>query len=151
MINSRLASDLDPEAAIVHNAHIFAATRKGIELLTTSTYRDFEAQTALWNIGRVTHLERRTVTNAQAGHSWHNFRCAWDVVPLINGKAVWDERDPVWKEVIALGKTAGAEAGADWPLFKDLPHFQFRPHLDGIPIALDVALKRWQSNGTIFT
>jgi len=39
---------------------------------------------------------------------------AWDVVPLVGGKCVWDEKNPLWKDVIGFGKQAGAQAGADW-------------------------------------
>lgn len=151
IINSRLISDLDPQAAIICNAHIFACHRAGIELIVTSTYRNHEAQDALYAIGRTTDKERRKVTNAKAGQSFHNYKCAWDVVPLVLGKPVWDERDPLWKEVVKLGKEAGAEAGADWPMFKDLPHFQVRPTIHGLHINLDEAANRWKEHGTIFT
>jgi len=151
LINSRLIADLDPEAAIVCNAHVLACHRVGIELLVTSTYRNYEAQEALYAIGRTVQPERRHVTNARAGQSWHNFRVAWDVVPLVGGKAVWDERDPLWKDVVKLGKECGAEAGADWPAFKDLPHFQSLPKLPVGVLSLAEARNRFDTHGTIFT
>ena len=52
MINSRSLSDLDPEAEAVAEAHISACLEEGIELLITSTYRDYESQDALYAIGR---------------------------------------------------------------------------------------------------
>lgn len=151
MINSRLITDLDPDAAIICNAHVLACRDQGIELIVTSTWRDHEAQAQLYAIGRTIHKERRAVTKAKAGQSWHQYRCAWDVVPIVAGKPVWDERDPLWKEVVKLGKEAGAEAGADWPTFKDLPHFQYRPTIQGLHINLDDAATRWKEHGTIFT
>jgi len=151
MINSRNMSDLDIAARVICAHHVAACRLAGIELLITSTYRDFDAQDALYAVGRTIQTERRPVTNAKSGHSWHNFRCAWDVVPLVLGKPIWDERNPLWKEVVDLGKKAGAEAGADWPTFKDLPHFQYRPTVEGLHLSLDEAMSRWTSSGTIFT
>ncbi len=149
MINSRLISDLDPDAAFVCNAHVLACHRIGIELLITSTWRDHIAQDALYAIGRTVELKRKPVTNAQGWHSWHNYRCAWDVVPLVRGKAVWES--PLWREVIAAGKEAGAEAGADWVNFPDRPHFQLRPMVHTLHISLDEAKNRFTQHGTIFT
>jgi peptidoglycan L-alanyl-D-glutamate endopeptidase CwlK len=150
MKNSRLIGDLDPEARAVCTAHLASCHLIGIELIVTSTWRDADAQTALFAIGRTVETERRAVTNAKAWRSWHQYKCAYDVVPVVSGKPVWDERDPAWKEVVRLGKLAGAEAGADWPTFKDLPHFQVRPAASGKLIELAEAQVRFQSSGTIF-
>ena len=89
MMNSRKINDLDPEAAVICNQQLALCHEKGIELIVTSTWRDFEAQAALYEIGRSVQTERRVVTNARAGQSWHNFKCAWDVVPVVSGKPVW--------------------------------------------------------------
>ena len=151
MINSRNLEDLDPFARTVCNQHLANCHAKGIELIVTSTWRDFESQDALYTIGRsLDSANRRPVTQAKGGQSWHNFKCAWDVVPVLHGKPVWDERDPLWKEVIMAGKDAGAEAGADWPLFKDMCHFEVRPTVEGLRINLDEARARFVQNGSIF-
>ena len=146
MINSRSLDDLDPEAREVATAHIAACHGEGIEIIITSTYRDYESQNQLYAIGRNGDT-RKVVTNAPAGHSWHNFKCAWDVVPVISGKAVWDATDPMWKRVVELGKSVGAEAGAEWMSFPDLPHFQVRP----ANLQLADARTRFDATGTIFT
>lgn len=151
MINSRSLADLDPYVREICNNHLALCTAAGIELIVTSTYRDFEAQDALYAIGRTKELTRRRVTNAQAGESWHNFRAAYDVVPIVGGKAVWNASDPLWVEVVRHGKAAGAEAGADWPIKKrDLPHFQVRPTVHGLHITTDEALDRFKKHGTVF-
>lgn len=150
MINSRSLDHLDPDARTVCMQHIIDCRSQGIEILVTSTWRDFEAQDALYAIGRTVHPERRVVTKARAGQSWHNYKCAWDVVPIVSGKAIWDENDPLWKEVVTIGKACGAEAGADWPLFKDLPHFQFLPKVGTASIDLKEAAERWALHGTVF-
>lgn len=151
MINSRKIEDLEPAVQVVCRDHIRRCRDVGIELLVTSTYRDYEAQDTLYRIGRTIEPYRRPVTNARPGHSWHNFRCAYDVVPLMYGKPVWDDKDRLWLEVVMAGKEAGAEAGADWPLFKDLPHFQVRPRASDKHIDLAEARIRWEDKGTIFT
>lgn len=149
MINSRDINDLSTEARIVCLNHVADCLQAGIKLTITSTYRDADAQTDLYAVGRTKYLERRTVTNAKAWQSWHNFRCAWDVVPIIGGKAVWE--DPVlWKDIIRIGEAVGAEAGAKWESFPDKPHFQVRPFVHGLHINLDEARQRFQSFGTIF-
>lgn len=151
MINSRDIQHLDPEARNICLKHVIACRNQGIEIIVTSTWRDFEAQDDLYAIGRTKERQRRAVTNAKGGRSWHNYKCAWDVVPVVAGKPVWDSGDPIWKEVVRLGKEVGAEAGADWRSFPDLPHFQFLPKASGKPITLDIAESRFKEHGTVFT
>ena len=146
MINSRSLGYLAEAARQVCQSHISVCAAGGIELLVTSTWRDSEAQDALYAIGRTVQPERRTVTNARGGHSWHNFQCAWDVVPIVGGKCIWDSSDPLWMEVIRIGKSVGAESGAEWKSFPDLPHFQFIPK----PLTLAQAQERFRDTGSIF-
>ncbi len=151
MINSRKIDDLDPAARLVCQRHIELCRLNGIELLVTSTYRDYPAQDELYAIGRTKDLDRKPVTKAMAGKSFHNYRCAWDVVPIVAGKPVWKANDALWLQVIHYGKEAGAEAGAEWKTFKDLPHFQLVPKVDNLPITLAIARARFDASGTIFT
>ena len=122
MINSRNLDDLVPPAKQRAEAFIAAAKAKGIDLLVTSTYRDNESQNALYAQGRTT--PGNVVTKAKAGQSWHNWRCALDVVPLVNGKAIWDDQ-AMWKQVGEIGKSCGLEWAGDWVTFKEFPHFQY--------------------------
>lgn len=123
MINSRKLEDLLPQVRTRVEAFIKAADTEGIDLLVTSTYRDNASQDALYAQGRT--QPGRIVTNARAGQSFHNYRCAVDVVPIRNGKAIWDVKDPVWQRVGALGKAAGLEWAGDWKRFREFPHFQY--------------------------
>ena len=123
MINSRSLDELIPAAKERVEKFLSLCKENGIDLLVTSTYRDAESQQALYNQGRTT--EGKIVTNAKPGDSWHNWRCAVDVVPLVNGKAVWDTSNPVWAKVGELGKEAGLEWAGEWKSFKELAHFQF--------------------------
>ena len=98
----------------------------GINLLVTSTYRDNDSQAALYAQGRTT--PGNIVTNAKAGESYHNYRCAVDVVPLVNGKAVWNtsgEDGKLWEKVGEIGEKNGLEWAGRWKSFKEMAHFQY--------------------------
>jgi peptidoglycan L-alanyl-D-glutamate endopeptidase CwlK len=123
MISSRSLDDLLPAAKERVEKFLNSAKAAGIDLLITSTYRDNESQNALYAQGRTTPGKK--VTNAKAGQSWHNYRCAVDVVPVVAGKPRWDVKDEVWQQVGALGKAAGLEWAGDWKKFKEYPHFQY--------------------------
>ena len=123
MINSRNLDDLVPPAKQRAEAFIAAAKAKGIDLLVTSTYRDNESQAALYAQGRTTPGD--VVTNARPGQSWHNYRCALDVVALVNGKPIWNKKDPIWQKIGEIGKSCGLEWAGDWVTFKEFPHFQY--------------------------
>ncbi len=145
MVSSRSLIDLSPEVRKVCEMHVHGCKNAGIELLITSTFRDCEAQDELYQHGRQPADQRKIVTNARGGQSWHNFRTAWDVVPLIGGKCVWDDQ-PLWQRIIQIGKAVGAEAGAEWRTFPDLPHFQYVPK----GLTLIEAMDRFTTHGTVF-
>lgn len=123
MINSRKIEDLLPPVRERVERFIAACKAEGIDILITSTYRDNESQDALYAQGRTKPGVK--VTNARAGQSFHNYRCAVDVVPMKNGKPIWNAKDPVWKDIGRLGKAAGLEWAGDWVRFKEFPHFQY--------------------------
>jgi len=123
MINSRKIEDLLPPVQQRVKAMIDACKAEGIDLLITSTYRDNASQNALYAQGRT--APGKVVTNARAGQSFHNYRCAVDVVPLRNGKPVWDSKDAIWQRIGSIGKAAGLEWAGDWKRFKEFPHFQY--------------------------
>lgn len=123
MINSRSLDDLDPIVKHKASAFVEAAKAKGIDLLVTSTYRDHESQAALYAQGRTAPGD--VVTKAKPGQSWHNWRCALDVVALVNGKPVWSTKDPIWQKIGEIGKSCGLEWAGDWKDFKEFPHFQY--------------------------
>ena len=123
MINSRSLNDLLPPVKSRVEAFIAACKADGIDLLVTSTYRDNASQDALYAQGRT--KPGKIVTNAKAGQSFHNFRCAVDVVPIVAGKPRWDVKDEVWQKIGKLGKAAGLEWAGDWKRFREYPHFQY--------------------------
>jgi peptidoglycan L-alanyl-D-glutamate endopeptidase CwlK len=123
MLNSRSLDDLIPPAKERVERFLSLCKDEGIDLLVTSTYRDHESQNALYEQGRTT--AGKVVTNAKAGDSWHNWRCAVDVVPMVNGKPNWDGLHPVWDQIGKLGEQAGLEWAGRWRTFKELAHFQY--------------------------
>lgn len=125
MIASRSLSDLLPQVSAKAYSLLAMADQEGIPLIVTSTYRDFESQGRLYAQGRA--LPGSIVTRAKPGMSWHNWRRAFDIVPVINGKARWStqgiDRDH-WLKVGAMGQSIGLEWGGNWTTIKDMPHFQ---------------------------
>jgi peptidoglycan L-alanyl-D-glutamate endopeptidase CwlK len=121
MINSRNVADLHPYVQTLAKKFLALAKKEGIDVLVTSTYRDAESQNALYAQGRT--KPGRIVTNAKAGQSWHNYRLAFDVVPIVNGKAMWNDLR-TFKRLGEIGKSVGLEWAGDWKQFKELAHFQ---------------------------
>ena len=122
---SRKLEDLHPMVVERARQLVTLAQVEGIEILVTSTLRTFEEQAELFAIGRT--KPGKKVTNATAGESWHNFGLAFDVVPLVNGKAVWDS--PFWNRIRVLGKQVGLIWNGTFQSFKNKPHFEFHPNL----------------------
>lgn len=127
MITSRALTDLI-EPVRDRATQLLARCRSaGIDLVVTSTYRDLEAQEHLYVQGRV--LPGSVVTWAAAGDSWHNWRRAFDVVPIRNGKPVWSTRGldkEVWLQVGQIGESCGLEWGGNFQRHPDYCHFQDR-------------------------
>lgn len=124
---SRSLEDLHPIVAAKARAHIAACKAEGIDLLVTCTYRDPAEQARLYAQGRT--APGRIVTNARPGQSFHEYRIAYDVVPLRAGKPVWGtagEDGKLWQRVGELGEAQGLEWAGRWPRFREYPHFQFR-------------------------
>lgn len=125
MINSRKLEDLEPRVRELCEKLIAACDLVGIDILITSTYRDNESQNALYAQGRT--LPGNKVTNAKGGQSFHNYRVAFDMVPLINGKPLWDTKGSngeIWKQIGEIGVKLGLEWAGNWKTFKEFPHFQ---------------------------
>lgn len=126
MVNSRNLSDLLPIVRVKVQQFIDKCHEAGIDLLITSSFRDMESQAALYAQGRT--APGKVVTNAKPGQSFHNFRCAVDVVPLVNGKPVWGttgEDGKLWDKVGAIGEACGLEWAKRWKSFPELAHFQY--------------------------
>ncbi|MES2787662.1 MAG: M15 family metallopeptidase [Pseudomonadota bacterium] len=122
MINSRNIDDLLPIVAAKARAFVTACKAQGIDVLITSTLRDGEAQAALYAQGRT--KPGRIVTNAKAGQSWHNHACAFDFVPVVNGKAMWDDAR-TFDRCGEIAESVGLEWAGRWTKFKEAAHCQY--------------------------
>jgi peptidoglycan L-alanyl-D-glutamate endopeptidase CwlK len=121
MINSRKIEDLHPRVAEKCRQFIAQCKVADIDVIITSTYRDDESQNALYAIGRT--VPGKKVTNVEGGYSFHNYRVAFDFVPIVNGKAVWN--DPtLWNRCGNIAEQLGLEWGGAWESFPDKPHCQ---------------------------
>lgn len=138
MLNSRKIEDLHPHVQKLCHKFMEQCQAAGIEVLITSTYRDNESQAELYAQGRT--KPGHIVTNAKPGQSWHNWRVAFDVVPLRHGKPVWStagngiDNDPtdddtddleLWQRIGEIGRFVGLEWAGDWKTFREFPHFQY--------------------------
>lgn len=122
MINSRSLDDLLPPVRARAAKFIAACALQHIDVLITSTYRDNESQAALFAKGRT--APGQVVTNAKAGQSFHNYRCAFDFVPLVNGKAMWADT-ALFERCGVIAEQCGLEWAGRWKSFKELAHCQF--------------------------
>ena len=69
------------------------------------------------------------VTNAAPGESWHNYAVAWDAVPIVGGKPVWNFEDnkEAWLLYGECVRKVGMDWAGDWINFKEMPHAQLYP------------------------
>lgn len=123
MINSRNISDLNPKVSILCKKFIDTCKAAGIDILITSTYRDFESQNALYAQGRT--AAGKIVTNAKAGQSFHNYKVAFDFVPIVNGKAVWNDV-ALFNVCGVIAEQCGLEWAGRWKgKMREMAHCQF--------------------------
>lgn len=122
MINSRKLEDLHPKVKTLCENFIKACDKQGIDVIITSTYRDAESQNALYAQGRT--APGKIVTNAKAGQSFHNWRVAFDFVPVVNGKAQWNDV-ATFNKCGQIAENLGLEWAGRWTKFKELAHCQY--------------------------
>ena len=122
MINSRDIADLHPRVQPLAHAFIAKCTENGIDVLITSTYRDAESQAALYAQGRTAPGVK--VTNARPGQSYHNWRCAFDFVPIVSGKAQWNDTS-LFLRCGQIAESVGLEWAGRWKSFTELAHCQY--------------------------
>ncbi|MCO5254221.1 MAG: M15 family metallopeptidase [Bacteroidetes bacterium] len=121
MTETRIAN-LHPKIRGIARTFVNRAEKElGIKVRITDGYRSIEEQNKLYAQGRTT--PGSIVTNAQGGSSYHNYALAFDVVPIENGIAVWNNNNH-WNKLGQLGKSLGLEWGGDFKSILDKPHFQ---------------------------
>lgn len=123
MINSRKIEDLHPKVQVLAKKFIEECDKAGIDVLIYSTYRDAASQDALYAQGRT--KPGKIVTNARAGQSFHNWRCAFDFVPVVNGKARWDDKN-AYATCGNIAESIGLEWAGRWTgKLRETAHCQF--------------------------
>lgn len=123
MIDSRDIKDLLPQVQDLCNKFIAKCQEEGIKVIITSTYRDNEKQTQLYNQGRNGN-PGKVVTNAKAGQSMHNYRIAFDFCPIVDGKPAWQDT-LLFIKAGKIGVSLGLTWGGNFKSIKDMPHFEY--------------------------
>lgn len=134
----RLLSELTPTVQRMAEAALAECKANGLGVLVTCTYRSGAEQDALYAQGRTKPGPK--VTNARAGQSFHQYRVALDLYPLVAGKPDFSGKAPEWHEIAAIFKKHGFEWAYEWKRFKEMPHFQYT---GGHPLAY------FQNGGTV--
>jgi peptidoglycan L-alanyl-D-glutamate endopeptidase CwlK len=129
MINSRDINELAPTVQVMARKFIQGCKDAGIDVIITSTYRDHASQNALYAQGRT--APGKKVTNAKGGQSFHNWRVAFDFVPVVNGKAQWNDLK-LFKKCGEIAESVGLEWAGRWKSFVEYAHCQYT---DGLTLA----------------
>lgn len=123
MINSRKLDDLHPRVKALAEAFVKRCDEAGYDILIYSTYRDIEAQNAIYAQGRT--AKGSIVTNAKGGQSFHNYRVAFDWVPISGGKARWND-SVAYAKCGKIAEEVGLEWAGRWTgKLKETAHCQF--------------------------
>jgi peptidoglycan L-alanyl-D-glutamate endopeptidase CwlK len=141
---SRRIEDLHPDLQPLAVRFVERCAERLVDVLITCTWRSDEEQDALYTIGRT--VPGRRVTNARGGQSKHNGTRfengvgwvrearAFDAVPLLHGKPIWEDprdADTDWTNDFGwrvMGEVA-EEVGLVWygrpgAKSREAPHFQ---------------------------
>lgn len=113
---------LKPKVRELAEKLINECKRQGHQITITQTLRTIEEQDALYAQGRT--KPGNIVTKAKGGYSLHNFGVAFDICPIVNGKAAWSDTT-LFRKIGEIGVKFGLEWGGTWTSFPDLPHFQY--------------------------
>ena len=139
--------DLRPKTKKLCELWIEECRKNGINLVVTQTFRSTELQEAYYSQGRelleivnlkrkkvgldkITEKENKIVTKAAPGKSPHNWKMAWDFVPLVDGKPAWNRLD-LFDKAGAIARKMNyqgysLEWGGDFKTIKDKPHIQLK-------------------------
>jgi len=122
MINSRKIDDLHPIVASKCRDFINKCDLEGIDVIIISTYRDLESQAQIYAQGRT--KPGKIVTKAKPGESYHNYKVAFDFVPIIYGKAQWNNTE-LFEKCGKIAESCGLEWAGRWKKFKEMAHCQY--------------------------
>ena len=152
---SKHLETLSPEMKMRMNEVVRICAQEGVEILVYCGLRTMEEQAKLYrqsrgsgeiNHKRQSYIDRdlpflaevldsigpqagelgKHVTKAGPGESWHQYRQAADCVPLIGGKAIWDDTHPAWEIYGFAARYCGLTWAGDWKSFREMPHVQLQ-------------------------
>lgn len=136
---TRDTKELNPLVKVMLDVALTKIKKKNINPLIVETYRPKDRQYYLYGKGRTyATCVGAGVPKAKAKkyakpneskvtwtlNSIHIKRCAVDLIPQRNGKAIWNSNDSETKQIISIMQSVGFEAGANWKSSPDSPHFQ---------------------------
>jgi peptidoglycan L-alanyl-D-glutamate endopeptidase CwlK len=89
----------------------------------------------------------RHKTKAGPGESWHQYAMAEDCVPIVGGKALWNDDAEEWQVYGAIVRSLGLTWAGDWTGFREYPHCQLHPTSSPLshfkdPIEIESILKQ---------
>lgn len=122
---SRRLEDLHPDIQYLAAKHIVLCHAEGIELLIYCTFREPKEQEELYAIGRTKPGRKVTWTRKSKHNETMDGKpaaMAYDCVPIVKGKAVWDNQE-LYRKVAEIGESLGLTWGGRWK-GKDSPHFE---------------------------
>ena len=148
---SRNLDDLDHPFRGKARKFIILCEQAGLEVLIYCTARGLEEQSILYRQSRtLSEIKAKAkeladvygrsdlakilldvgpqngphVTNAGPGQSLHNYGLAFDGVPIIHGKPIWDTESPLWRLYGDIAEMAGMDWSGSWIRFTEYPHCQ---------------------------
>ncbi len=108
---------LHPYMAVLGNKLLEKCKEKGIDVRIAETYRTRTKQAEYYGMGP-------GFTASAAGQSKHQFGLAMDVVPFVNGAAVWDNK-VLFDKIGKIGEELGFRWGGRWKKPYDPGHFEW--------------------------
>lgn len=138
--STRDINALNPLIQVMLHAALTKIKNNKITPLVVETYRPLERQYYLYGQGRsistcmgagVPGKYARKYARGGNKVTWtlnsiHILRCAVDLIPQRNGKAIWNSNDKQTQKIISIMESVGFEAGANWSHSPDSPHFQVK-------------------------
>ncbi|MGB9796277.1 M15 family metallopeptidase [Fervidobacterium gondwanense] len=137
---NRSLDNLNPEFKRLLQKFMIECEKSGVKILVYNTLRKKEEQYALYLQGRapiekvnevrkiaglppISSSENRVVTNLKDSPHCHGL--AADFVPVVDGKAVWNDYR-LWAICGKIAESVGLEWGGSWKDFPDYPHLQMK-------------------------
>lgn len=118
---------------------------QGLTFRVAQALRTWEEQDALYAQGRT--APGKIVTNAPAGHSWHNFGLSADLYPNNpDGTIDWNPNHPDWKKMEQCAVSLALVSGANWVRLVDAPHVQLTGRF---PVSPDDEVRELYERGGI--